>query len=78
MAILAPNLDLGLLELAGNYNAAVKWQFCFQIWTWAFESSWQLQFGCEMAILAPNLDLGLLKPSGNYNVAVEWQFCLQI
>ena len=38
MAILAPNLDLGLLEPSGNYNLAMKWQFLFQIWTWAFWS----------------------------------------
>ena len=40
MAILAPNLDLALLEPSGNYNLAVKWPFWFQIWTWAF---WSLE-----------------------------------
>ena len=38
IAILVPNLDLGLLEPSGNYNLAVKWQFWLQIWTWAFWS----------------------------------------
>ena len=33
MAILAPNLDLGLLEPSGNYNLAVKLPFWLQIWT---------------------------------------------
>ena len=36
MAILAPNVDLGLLEPSGNYNLAVKWPFWLQMWTWAF------------------------------------------
>ena len=35
MAIVASNLDLGLLEPSGNYNLAVKWQFLLQICTWA-------------------------------------------
>ena len=84
MAILASNLDLGLLESSGNYNLAVKWLFWLQTWTWAFWNltgvrlAWQLQFGCEMAILAPNLELGLLEPSGNYNLAVKLPFWLQI
>ena len=38
MAILAPNLDLALLEPSCNYNLAVKWPFWLQIGTWAFWS----------------------------------------
>ena len=79
MAILALNLDLGLLEPSGNYYLAGKLLFWPQIWgSGPFGAIWQLQFGCEMTILAPNLDLGLLEPSGNYNLAVKWQFWLQI
>ena len=78
MAILLPNLDLGLLEPFGNYNLAVKYNFGSKSGFKPFEAFWQLQFGCEMAILAPNLNLGLLKPSGNYNLAVKWPFWLQI
>ena len=33
LGLLAPNLALGLLEPSGNYNLAVKWQFGLQIWT---------------------------------------------
>ena len=79
MTILAPNLDLGLLEASGNYNLAVKEQFLgSKSGPGPFEAFWQLQFGCEMAILASNLDLGLVVPSGNYNLAVKWAFWLQI
>ena len=69
MAILASNLDLGLLEPSGYYNLAVLG---------SVKALWQLQFGCEMAILASNLDLGLFEPSGNYNLAVKSPFWLQI
>ena len=37
-AVLAPNVDLGLLGPSGNYNLAVKWPLWLQIWTWAFWS----------------------------------------
>ena len=34
MAILAPNLTLGLLEPSGNYNLAAELPFWLQIWSW--------------------------------------------
>ena len=38
IAILAPNLDRGLLVSSGNYNLAVKWPFWLQTWTGTFWS----------------------------------------
>ena len=63
MAILAPNLDLGLLKPSGNFNLAVKLPFWLQIWTWAFWSP---------------LAIAIWLISCKYNLAVNWQFSLPV
>ena len=70
IAILAPNLDLGLLKPSGNHKEVFRVK--------VLGCSGRLPSKVFAVKLSVVLDMELLKPSGNNNFTVKWQFWLQI